>query len=925
MRDQYDKLSPEERVDLKGTVVSWLQNDCLASNPELPVYLKNKVAQVVVRLLQHEFPDKWPTFFNDMISLLSRGPLAADMFCRIIQSLNADVISLEVAKTPEQLQESMRVKDGMRDLCMPQVAEIWYEIAAGYQHSAPGLAAYALETTACTINWIDIGLVVNEKFLTLIFALMLSGSDSRLRSAATECMLEIVGKRMECSAKLELLGRLNIVECCKQLPVFAVEDEDVALKYAELLSAVGGVLLECQNKAKTDVERERSGQQLLEVVPIIVGLLGSDDDVLFSVSVTFLGTYLSKLKHAEILSGPQVDSLRGILAACASKSQFPTGEDFNADPLSRSTLEVEEEVGEIRRELFTIFRNAAGLMPSLAFDLVGNALHALYQQGADAAFQEVEIAVTLLYQLAESSAATSQAMSQEGPIFQLACLLMDQPPPCGGHRLVSLAYMDCMVRYSKALAQHERAFGTVLASFLDQRGIQHPHPGVSSRAAYLFMRLVKVIRQQLLPYLNEIFSSLQPSLEAIILGVQISVWQGTAGEELDDRLYAFEAVGLLLGQEQVPPHQQRAHLSTLISFMCRQLETDIEVVYTGGLDHALAGLRVAYIIQGMSYLSKPFTPHMCRLRPELRELFCSMLALVSKALGPLQSQKLARDRAVSFVHRMVETLDTAVVPYLSEVFQSLLCCSESNDLIQTSTLLVQVLNKLNVHIAHLLELLLPKMFTEMLQRLPEESGGNAKPALAGSEIAREANEVLKAWFSLMHALFTSGCANSLLQGGCAPFLQNVTTTLMIGASPNNPEVSARKTCLQCLGAMILAWCGEDPSQDTVPGFRQFIMDQMLPEVCFRPIIEGKVNAKDAAQSGLIGEMAAMLINLYKRCGESACQYLTSTVLPGLRCPPSLLHQFSSHMASGNQKELRTFLRAMAEQCRICALNGATPP
>jgi len=925
VRDKYAQLSQEELVALKGTVVSWLQKECLASNPELPVYLKNKVAQVVVRLLQHEFPNKWPTFFNDMIGLLPQGPMAADMFCRIVQSLNADVISLEMAKTPERLQESMRVKDGMRDLCMPQVAEVWYEIAAGYQQSAPGLAAYALETTACTINWIDIGLVANEKFLTLIFALMLSGTDLRLRSAATECMLEIVGKRMDCSAKLQLLGRLNIVECCKQLPVFSVEDEDVALKYAELLSAVGGVLLECQNKAGTEVERERSGQQLLEVVPIIVGLLSSDDDVLFSVSVAFLGTYLSKLKQVENPSGPQIDSVRGVLAACASKSQFPVGEDFNADPLSRSALEAEEEAGEVRRELFTIFRNAAGLMPSLAYDLVGNALHALYQQGAEAAFQEVEIAITLLFQLAESPAATSQAMSQDGPMFRLACLLMDRSPPCGGHRLVSLAYMDCMVRYSKVLAQHEQAFGTVVAAFLDQRGIQHAHPGVSSRAAYLFMRLVKVIRQQLLPYLNEIFSSLQPSVESIISGVEFSVWQGADGEEMDDRLYAFEAIGLLLGQEQIPHHQQKAHLSTLMSFMCRQLESDIKIVYARGIDGTLAGLRVAYVVQGLSYLSKAFTPHMCRIRPDLGELFCNVLALVSKTLGPLQSQKLARDRAVSFVHRMIETLGAAVVPYLSEIFQSLLCCLEPGDLIQTSTLLVQVLNKLSTHVSQLLELLLPRIFTEMLQRLPEESGGNSTPAPTESELAREANDVLKAWFSLLHALFTNGCANSLLHGGCVPFLQNVTTTLVIGASPSNPEISARKTCLQCLGAMILAWCAEDPTNDPVPGFRQFIMDRMLPEVCFGPIIQGKVNAKDAAQSGLIGEMAAMLINLYKRCGESACQYLTATVLPGLRCPPSLLHQFSSHMASGNQKELRTFLRAMAEQCRICALNGTTPP
>ncbi len=46
--------------------------------------------------MQNEFPKHWPTFFDELLAMLSKGHRAVDMFCRIMNSIDEDVISLDI-------------------------------------------------------------------------------------------------------------------------------------------------------------------------------------------------------------------------------------------------------------------------------------------------------------------------------------------------------------------------------------------------------------------------------------------------------------------------------------------------------------------------------------------------------------------------------------------------------------------------------------------------------------------------------------------------------------------------------------------------------------------------------------------------------------------------------------------------------------
>ncbi len=61
------------------------------------------------------------------------------------------------------IKESMRLKDAMRDHAVADVAEAWLQLVARYSGPRPDLASAVLDVVRRYVNWIDIGLVANDR------------------------------------------------------------------------------------------------------------------------------------------------------------------------------------------------------------------------------------------------------------------------------------------------------------------------------------------------------------------------------------------------------------------------------------------------------------------------------------------------------------------------------------------------------------------------------------------------------------------------------------------------------------------------------------------------------------------------------------------------------------------------------------------
>lgn len=60
-RSSYGALPPEARTQLKRALVASGTQPAAA---QLPSFLRNKIAQAVVAIAAHEYPDEWPSFFQ---------------------------------------------------------------------------------------------------------------------------------------------------------------------------------------------------------------------------------------------------------------------------------------------------------------------------------------------------------------------------------------------------------------------------------------------------------------------------------------------------------------------------------------------------------------------------------------------------------------------------------------------------------------------------------------------------------------------------------------------------------------------------------------------------------------------------------------------------------------------------------------------
>jgi exportin-T len=88
------------------------------------------------------------------------------------------------------------------------------------------------------------------------------------------------------------------------------------------------------------------------------------------------------------------------------------------------------------------------------------------------------------------------------------------------------------LRYVRVAAKYPEVIPQVMRTFLGKCGIGHSHQALATRACYLFMRIVKVLRSSLKGYLEELIEGLIPCVQAIAanpVDLASKALKGTAG------------------------------------------------------------------------------------------------------------------------------------------------------------------------------------------------------------------------------------------------------------------------------------------------------------------------------------------------------------------------------------------------------------
>lgn len=503
---KYGSMSLEEKNFIRKSVFSMAClegiDDKMCSVLESPAFIKNKLAQVLVTLIYFEYPMIWSSVFVDFLPHLSRGVVVIDMFSRLLNALDDEVVSMDYPRTAEEVAVAGRVKDAMRQQCVPQMVRTWYDIVSMYRNSDPEICSTVLDCMSRYVSWIDIGLIVNDLFIPLLFELILvDGLSEQLRAAAAGCVLAVVSKRMDAQAKVSLLKSLQISR------VFGLisddNDSELVSRVAALITGYAVEVLECSKRINSEDAKVVSMELLDEVLPTVFYVMQNCEmDAAFSI-VQFLSGYVATMKTLSPLQEKQMLRINQILEVIRTLIRYDPMYRNNLDILDKIGMEEEDRMVEFRKDLFVLLRNVGRVAPEVTHIFIRNSFATAISSSSDRNVEEVEAALSLLYALGESM--TDEAMRVgTGLLSELVTNLLSTRFPCHSNRVVALMYLETINRYLKFVQENTQYIPLILAAFLDERGIHHPNIYVSRRASYLFMRVVKLLKSKLVPYIETI-------------------------------------------------------------------------------------------------------------------------------------------------------------------------------------------------------------------------------------------------------------------------------------------------------------------------------------------------------------------------------------------------------------------------------------
>ena len=342
-------------------------------------------------ILRVDYPSAWPDVFPILLGTLPNGPVSIDLFLRVLNALNDEVVVNEEGNGYDS-DVAARVKDGMRERCLPQLVEAWLSILQLHD-SAPALSAMCLHTVALYVPWIPIGLVANASWLATITPFLRTPA---LHDGACAVLIEMVLKRMDAQPKLEHLQAVRIVPLLTEGVQLGV---GVTAKLSALVSALCMEVLDVWDRlASVPALSAQATDMLSHAFPLLLQCFASDEMDISQSTLAFLHTYIGRLR--KLLPSPkelatQEPHLQHLLLTLGRKSVYPADHDFERPD------EDEEAFGAYRRELSTLFKNIARVHAGLAQEFVRSTLGPTLESLTSVPWTHLEVALWLLYTLGE--------------------------------------------------------------------------------------------------------------------------------------------------------------------------------------------------------------------------------------------------------------------------------------------------------------------------------------------------------------------------------------------------------------------------------------------------------------------------------------------------------------------------------------------
>lgn len=874
IHQRYHLAGTEDQQIVRAFLITCLQMQASGVTKDKS-FLKNKIAQLFSLAFLVDFPHRWPTYFVDILHASSFGHVAVEMYLRILSAIDCDVVDREIIHTNSETERNTNLKDAMRERCVPQLVDSWLQIMTTYQTSHPDITCLCLDVVGKYISWIDINLVANEQFVTALLSFF---NHSQLRESACDCIHEIISKGMEPVAKTKLIESFaSVLNSAGVMCPNDGEEGDYLARLANLVNGMGQNLIYCYQKLVKSADMVSAMTTLHAVerkVPLILRFLSHEDDDISEAVIGFGQDYITLLKQSPSLTQRQREDVEQMLYIIIKKMKYD--DTYNFD------MEGEEEAmfQDYRKQVKIIFNNLAQLDSNMVVRNVHTILNSTLPQWKTLDYSDAEMSLMLLYMLGEALPSSIQSFTtykeKAPPLQEMMRLMVSSGISCHKHSFVQLQFLETAVRYDKFFVVEPEYIPNVLMAFLDERGLRNKNLQVCSRASYLFSRFVKSLKPHLQNFLEDILKRIT---DLLVLPPPETDSQSRLS--MDDRLYLYETVGILIVSSNFPPDRKQMLIRELLLPLVSQFKTCLTKLCMDceEEDQDLYAYRINDVISFASRISKGFSNQVTMKQIGCVEAFTETLQIFLQGFKCQVQRHVLRAAIRQYLHRMVVCLEEEILPFIPVALENLVQEPDAKELHDFIPLMTQLIMKFKKTIGPFLR----EVFMPFVQTI---YGVLSTPQDEHDQVtASEKRMLQRSYFQFIACIVTNNVFD-VLRDQNAQNLQQVLMTIVQGAC-DNPDPQTQKICFGILKKLVEVWGGGDGEMG---GFKEFIYQSVVPACILAPL-KPSFDLNDAQTVIALGECAQCLKCILDKRGEEVINFLQNNYLPKLQLSPELIEQF----------------------------------
>lgn len=979
LSDLVSESNKDQLFFIKTAIIEFLRGK-VSQDARDPEYVRNKIAELVSRLFYYMYGEVngnlWSTYFQDLIQLFGLGSLqngvsseysvlSLDYFLRISLAINSEIADQTFVRSKEIQVKNNYLKDTMRLQDVQLLTSLWFHVLKKVQQQQQQyeLAGLTLSCIGSYISWVDVNLIVNSEYIGLIYHYL---DFPQSKVSCSQCLCEIISKKMKPGDKLALLGMLNLTD-----KVVSIGDDDIEVheQLAKLASSVGvelSIILEQCNEGNASSETQAiasaADQQILrQVSPLVLKFMAHEYDSVTQQCFTFLSQYLAFLKKLFAIGGKpgsavamnskrlpldqeHLEFLNLLITVCMKKMKI----DETCD---EDSIDEIDEFNETVRSKLKVFQDSIAIInPSVYMDNMSKHIETLM---SSTDWRDLELATYQMHNFAESvrnnlfGLNKNEITNSQPHIFMSKCmatLLSSTVLFQINNPLIQISFFELVVRHYGFLDSTNKDEVTLLNVFCSEFGMFNNRERVRLRTWYLFTRFIKSTKPKMVTgVLSQLLSKITPLL--MVKTVPPVSNSPDIDTTFDNQLYLFEGVGTLIGANADSNYE-------ILDSILTPLFSDLETCISSQVKSPEIVLQTHHVLMAIGTIARGvhagLVPENQVNNPQvstklihrsLIEKFSNIAEVILVTFSYFNKYETIRDAARFSFARLTPILNNEIIPFASRLISiflnSELKALEMNDFLgflgqivhmfHTDDNCYQLLNNLLTPVIKKVFDLIIQMDQESTVETSSGSAATSAKVSNGKNVVvtdsfRDKVMLKKAYYSFLQSFITNNVTSLLLTETNRNVLPLVLTDLLTYTPEEINETSSMKLSMNVLVSFIKFFgtgvCTDPKDRNAnnfnkLDGLNEFFISKAIPlvfEIPFKPdygfnINDGSCRVVACDLSRLL--KAVCIIN--GDINDNAClKYLADVYFPQVQFPSQLSMEFVQALATYNEKSFEKY-------------------